>query len=1809
MISLDNGVTITIPVGETTGTSDPFDAPSDDPFIDSEEIVVSIIGSTGGGFDDLNTDDTATVVVEDTTDITAVSLGDVTVDEGSGTATISATIDNAPTDEPLVLTLDNGATITFAVGETTATSSEFVVQGDDPYVDGETNTVSISSYTGGAEYESLDTTATAQVVVEDTTDITAVSLGDVTVDEGSGTATISATIDNAPTDEPLVLTLDNGATITFAVGETTATSSEFVVQGDDPYKDGETNTVSISSYTGGAEYESLDTTATAQVVVEDTTDITAVSLGDVTVDEGSGTATISATIDNAPTDEPLVLTLDNGATITFAVGETTATSSEFVVQGDDPYVDGETNTVSISSYTGGAEYESLDTTATAQVVVEDTTDITAVSLGDVTVDEGSGTATISATIDNAPTDEPLVLTLDNGATITFAVGETTATSSEFVVQGDDPYVDGETNTVSISSYTGGAEYESLDTTATAQVVVEDTTDITAVSLGDVTVDEGSGTATISATIDNAPTDEPLVLTLDNGATITFAVGETTATSSEFVVQGDDPYVDGETNTVSISSYTGGAEYESLDTTATAQVVVEDTTDITAVSLGDVTVDEGSGTATISATIDNAPTDEPLVLTLDNGATITFAVGETTATSSEFVVQGDDPYVDGETNTVSISSYTGGAEYESLDTTATAQVVVEDTTDITAVSLGDVTVDEGSGTATISATIDNAPTDEPLVLTLDNGATITFAVGETTATSSEFVVQGDDPYKDGETNTVSISSYTGGAEYESLDTTATAQVVVEDTTDITAVSLGDVTVDEGSGTATISATIDNAPTDEPLVLTLDNGATITFAVGETTATSSEFVVQGDDPYVDGETNTVSISSYTGGAEYESLETTATAQVVVEDTTDITAVSLGDVTVDEGSGTATISATIDNAPTDEPLVLTLDNGATITFAVGETTATSSEFVVQGDDPYKDGETNTVSISSYTGGAEYESLDTTATAQVVVEDTTDITAVSLGDVTVDEGSGTATISATIDNAPTDEPLVLTLDNGATITFAVGETTATSSEFVVQGDDPYKDGETNTVSISSYTGGAEYESLDTTATAQVVVEDTTDITAVSLGDVTVDEGSGTATISATIDNAPTDEPLVLTLDNGATITFAVGETTATSSEFVVQGDDPYVDGETNTVSISSYTGGAEYESLDTTATAQVVVEDTTDITAVSLGDVTVDEGSGTATISATIDNAPTDEPLVLTLDNGATITFAVGETTATSSEFVVQGDDPYKDGETNTVSISSYTGGAEYESLDTTATAQVVVEDTTDITAVSLGDVTVDEGSGTATISATIDNAPTDEPLVLTLDNGATITFAVGETTATSSEFVVQGDDPYVDGETNTVSISSYTGGAEYESLDTTATAQVVVEDTTDITAVSLGDVTVDEGSGTATISATIDNAPTDEPLVLTLDNGATITFAVGETTATSSEFVVQGDDPYKDGETNTVSISSYTGGAEYESLDTTATAQVVVEDTTDITAVSLGDVTVDEGSGTATISATIDNAPTDEPLVLTLDNGATITFAVGETTATSSEFVVQGDDPYVDGETNTVSISSYTGGAEYESLDTTATAQVVVEDTTDITAVSLGDVTVDEGSGTATISATIDNAPTDEPLVLTLDNGATITFAVGETTATSSEFVVQGDDPYVDGETNTVSISSYTGGAEYESLDTTATAQVVVEDTTDITAVSLGDVTVDEGSGTATISATIDNAPTDEPLVLTLDNGATITFAVGETTATSSEFVVQGDDPYSGWRDQYGQHQQLYGRSGIRIAGYDSDGAGRCGRHDRHHGGEPG
>ncbi|WP_157353055.1 immunoglobulin-like domain-containing protein, partial [Aliarcobacter butzleri] len=195
-------------------------------------LTAKVTEISGGNFEKVNPNAQTTITVNDTEDVTTVTLNDVTVNEGTGTAKITATIDNAPTKGPLVITLSNGATVTFAVGATTAESTPFNIQGDDAYNDGESYSVKVDSYTGGSEFEKLVTTDTATVTVNDTTntvyvDVTASSTN---LMEGAG-VTYTVTLRNQDGLEVknhggLNITLSNGVKITIPAGQDSATSSE-----------------------------------------------------------------------------------------------------------------------------------------------------------------------------------------------------------------------------------------------------------------------------------------------------------------------------------------------------------------------------------------------------------------------------------------------------------------------------------------------------------------------------------------------------------------------------------------------------------------------------------------------------------------------------------------------------------------------------------------------------------------------------------------------------------------------------------------------------------------------------------------------------------------------------------------------------------------------------------------------------------------------------------------------------------------------------------------------------------------------------------------------------------------------------------------------------------------------------------------------------------------------------------------------------------------------------------------------------------------------------------------------------------------------------------------------------------------------------------------------------------------------------------------------------------------------------------------------------------------------------------------------
>ncbi|MBF8763578.1 immunoglobulin-like domain-containing protein, partial [Pseudomonas pudica] len=120
VIKLSNGETITIAAGSKEA-SITVDAPSDDVYLDAENLSVTVTGTTGGDFEKLDVSSTAAVTkVTDTIDTTTVTLtATSTVAEG-GVVTYTASVNHKVTGSDLVVKLANGQTITIPVGESSA---------------------------------------------------------------------------------------------------------------------------------------------------------------------------------------------------------------------------------------------------------------------------------------------------------------------------------------------------------------------------------------------------------------------------------------------------------------------------------------------------------------------------------------------------------------------------------------------------------------------------------------------------------------------------------------------------------------------------------------------------------------------------------------------------------------------------------------------------------------------------------------------------------------------------------------------------------------------------------------------------------------------------------------------------------------------------------------------------------------------------------------------------------------------------------------------------------------------------------------------------------------------------------------------------------------------------------------------------------------------------------------------------------------------------------------------------------------------------------------------------------------------------------------------------------------------------------------------------------------------------------------------------------------------------------------------------------------------------------------------------------
>jgi CHAT domain-containing protein len=1182
VVTLANGQTITIGVGQTTATATTT-APND-ALTGHAPLTNSITNVTGGNYENLVADKTpVSTNVTDTIDTTNLSLSATNSVAEGGSIVYTATLTNAA-GSPVTVTLSNGAVITIEAGKTTGTVS-VPAPADDVYKDAGKVEATISTATGGNFENLVPSTVPAVTEVTDTIDTSTVKLtADTSVAEG-GTVTYTATVGAPVTGSPVVVTLANGQNITIEVGKTTGTvtftAPNDALTGQAPLAN------SITGVTGG-NYENLVADKTpVSTTVTDTVDTTNLSLSATNSVAEGGSIVYTATLTNAA-GSPVTVTLSNGAVITIDAGKTTGTVT-VAAPADDVYKDAGKVEATISTATGGNFENLVPSTVPAVTNVTDTIDTTTVKLTATESAAEGGNVVYTATVGAPVTGSPVVVTLANGQTITIGVGQTTGTAT--TAAPNDALTGHAPLTNAITNVTGG-NYENLVADKTpVSTNVTDTVDTTNLSLSATgTVAEG-GSIIYTATLTNAA-GSPVTVTLSNGAVITIDAGKTTGTVT-VPAPADDVYKDAGTVQATISTATGGNFENLVPSTTPAITSVTDTIDTTTVKLTATATAAEGGNVVYTATVGAPVTGSPVVVTLSNGQTITIGVGQTTGTVT--TTAPNDALTGHAPLTNSITNVTGG-NYENLvaDKTPVSTNVTDtvDTTNLTLSATG--TVAEG-GSIVYTATLTNAA-GSPVTVTLSNGAVITIDAGKTTGTVT-VPAPADDVYKDAGTVQAAISTATGGNFENLVPSTTPAITSVTDTIDTTTVKLTATATAAEGGNVVYTATVGAPVTGSPVVVSLSNGQTITIGVGQTTGTAT--ATAPNDALTGHAPLTNAITSVTGG-NYENLVADKTpVSTNVTDTVDTTNLSLSATgSVAEG-GSIVYTATLTNAA-GSLVTVTLSNGAVITIDAGKTTGTVT-VPAPADDVYKDAGTVQATISTATGGNFENLVPSTTPAITSVTDTIDTTTVKLTATATAAEGGNVVYTATVGAPVTGSPVVVTLSNGQTITIGVGQTTGTVT--TTAPNDALSGHAPLTNSISNVTGG-NYENLvaDKTPVSTTVTDtiDTTNLTLSATG--TVAEG-GQITYTATLTNAA-GSPVTVTLSNGSVITIDAGKTTGTVT-VPAPADDVYKDAGTVQATISNATGGS-FENLVTSNTPAVTsVTDTIDTTTVSItGSSSVTEG-----------------------------------------------------------------------------------------------------------------------------------------------------------------------------------------------------------------------------------------------------------------------------------------------------------------------------------------------------------------------------------------------------------------------------------------------------------------------------------------------------------------------------------------------------------------------------------------------------------------------------
>ncbi|UZD58143.1 VWA domain-containing protein [Shewanella algae] len=1824
VLTLSNGATIVIPVGQTSG-SVTVDAPSDDVYLDNEVLNVGVTESQGGNYENLDLGNSVDTQVNDTIDTTTVTLtAPAEVNEG-GQITYTATVNNAP-ETDLILTLSNGASITIAAGQTSGTVTVDAPT-DDVYQDGETLTVNVTGAQGG-NYENLDLGNSVDTQVNDTIDTTTVTLtAPAEVNEG-GQITYTATVNNAP-ETDLVLTLSNGASITIAAGQTSGTVTVDAPT-DDVYQDGETLTVGITDAQGG-NYEELNLGNSVDTQVNDTIDTTTVTLtAPAEVNEG-GQITYTATVNNAP-ETDLVLTLSNGASITIAAGQTSGTVT-VDAPSDDVFVDAETLTVGIDSAQGG-NFENLDTSDTASTLVNDTTDtvFAQISVDKTSVAEG-GEITYTVTLVDANGNP---VTLPSGASVTLAL-DWSGTASAADVDNLPPSV----------TITGDSQ-QSFTVNTINDGVYENSENLSVVISGVTDVDNsleqleiGSNNSADTTILDAQ--DAPVVGIVADQSSVT--EGETAAF------------------TVSIDQVAD----EDVVVNFTYSGVAEDGSDFTGVA--SVTIPAGSTSVPLDiSTLDDGIYEgaEDFTVTIDSVSGADASIGANNSADTTILDAQDAPVVGIVAEQSSVTEGETAAFTVSIDQVADEDVVVnftysgvaEDGSDFTGVA--SVTIPAGSTSVPLDiSTINDGIYEgaEDFTVTINSVSGADASIGANNSADTTILDAQDAPVVGIVAEQSSVTEGETAAFTVSIDQVADEDVVVnftysgvaEDGSDFTGVA--SVTIPAGSTSVPLDiSTINDGIYEgaEDFTVTIDSVSGADASIGANNSADTTILDAQDAPVVGIVAEQSSVTEGETAAFTVSIDQVADEDVVVnftysgvaEDGSDFTGVA--SVTIPAGSTSVPLDiSTINDGIYEgaEDFTVTIDSVSGADASIGANNSADTTILDAQDAPVVGIVAEQSSVTEGETAAFTVSIDQVADEDVVVnftysgvaEDGSDFTGVA--SVTIPAGSTSVPLDiSTINDGIYEgaEDFTVTIDSVSGADASIGANNSADTTILDAQDAPVVGIVAEQSSVTEGETAAFTVSIDQVADEDVVVnftysgvaEDGSDFTGVA--SVTIPAGSTSVPLDiSTINDGIYEgaEDFTVTIDSVSGADASIGANNSADTTILDAQDAPVVGIVAEQSSVTEGETAAFTVSIDQVADEDVVVnftysgvaEDGSDFTGVA--SVTIPAGSTSVPLDiSTINDGIYEgaEDFTVTIDSVSGADASIGANNSADTTILDAQDAPVVGIVAEQSSVTEGETAAFTVSIDQVADEDVVVnftysgvaEDGSDFTGVA--SVTIPAGSTSVPLDiSTINDGIYEgaEDFTVTIDSvsGADATISPTESSADTTILDAQ-DAPVVGIVAEQSSVTEGETAAFTVSIDQVADEDVVVnftysgvaEDGSDFTGVA--SVTIPAGSTSVPLDiSTINDGIYEgaEDFTVTINSVSGADASIGANNSADTTILDAQDAPVVGIVAEQSSVTEGETAAFTVSIDQVADEDVVVnftysgvaEDGSDFTGVA--SVTIPAGSTSVPLDiSTINDGIYEgaEDFTVTINSVSGADASIGANNSADTTILDAQDAPVVGIVAEQSSVTEGETAAFTVSIDQVADEDVVVnftysgvaEDGSDFTGVA--SVTIPAGSTSVPLDiSTINDGIYEgaEDFTVTIDSVSGADASIGANNSADTTILDAQDAPVVGIVADQSSVTEGETAAFTVSIDQVADEDVVVnftysgvaEDGSDFTGVA--SVTIPAGSTSVPLDiSTINDGIYEgaEDFTVTIDSVSGADATISPTESSADTTILDAQNPPS-------------------------------------------